>query len=116
MANPLTDLISDFAGKLTVLVQAQVMERARASVSAALGMSTPNRGPGRPPKAATALALIAKKTRRKPPRQLCPVPGCVNTAAPALGMVCVKHRDVSKAKIKKYREARRAKKLKAATA
>jgi hypothetical protein len=38
------------------------------------------------------------------------VPGCKNRAAPIFGMVCSKHKDVSKAKIKEYREARRAKK------
>ena len=113
MPNSLADLISDFAGKLTALVQSQAMDRARASVIAALGIATPKH-PGRPPKIATAIASIAKKARKKAPRQLCPVPGCKNTAAPIFGMVCAKHKDVAEAKIKKYREARKAKKLKAA--
>jgi hypothetical protein len=52
-----------------------------------------------------------KKARKKPPKQFCPVPGCKNPAAPVFGMVCAKHKDVAKAKIKKYREARKAKKL-----
>jgi hypothetical protein len=39
------------------------------------------------------------------------VPGCKNTAAPVFGMVCGKHKDMPKAKIKKYREARKAQKL-----
>jgi hypothetical protein len=39
------------------------------------------------------------------------VPYCRNAAAPIFGMVCAKHKDVPKAKIKKYREARKAKKL-----
>jgi hypothetical protein len=39
------------------------------------------------------------------------VPGCKNPAAPVFGMVCAKHRNVAKAKIRKYREARRAKEL-----
>jgi hypothetical protein len=39
------------------------------------------------------------------------VPGCKNAAAPVFGMVCAKHKDVAKSKIRKYREARRAKKL-----
>ena len=55
-----------------------------------------------------------KRPRRKGPKQLCPVPGCKNPAAPVFGMVCAKHKDVPKAQIKKYREARRAKKQKAA--
>jgi hypothetical protein len=73
------------------------------------------RGPGRPPKLLTAVSSAApvKKFRAPRPPQLCPVPGCKNVAAPAFGMVCSKHQKVSKAKIKKYREARRQAKLKA---
>jgi hypothetical protein len=39
------------------------------------------------------------------------VPYCRDVAAPVFGMVCAKHKDLPKAKIKAYREARRAKKL-----
>jgi hypothetical protein len=82
-------------------------------VSAALGGAPVKRGPGRPPKAAKALAAVAparKKPRKKAPPQYCPVPGCKNKAAPIFGMVCSDHKDVPKAKIKEYREARRAQK------
>jgi hypothetical protein len=41
------------------------------------------------------------------PKQLCPVPGCKNPAAPIFGMVCAQHKDVPRAKIKEYREQRR---------
>jgi hypothetical protein len=41
------------------------------------------------------------------PKQLCPVPGCKNPAAPVFGMVCAEHKNVAKTKIKEYREARR---------
>jgi hypothetical protein len=109
MANALSDLITDFAGKLTALVHSHAMERARARVNAALGMEAPKRR-GRPPTGATAVASVAKKPRKKAPRQLCPVPGCKNPAAPIFGMVCAKHKDVAKSKIRKYREARKAKK------
>ena len=88
------------------------MERAKAAVYEALGVS-PKRGPGRPPKAQSALTA-PKKARRKGPVQLCPVPGCKNPAAPVFGMVCAKHKDVAKSKIKKYRALRSAKKAKAA--
>jgi hypothetical protein len=71
------------------------------------------KGRGRP---AAALQLLAKRPRRKGPKQLCPVPGCKNPAAPVFGMACAKHKDVAKAKIKKYRTARRTKKLKAKAA
>ena len=90
------------------------MERARNAVAAALGGSNgvPARR-GRPPKslALRAAWAPAKKPRKKAPKQLCPVPGCSNPAAPVFGMVCVKHKDLPKKKIKKFREARRAKKL-----
>jgi hypothetical protein len=53
------------------------------------------------------LSGAAMAMRRRAPKQLCPVPGCKNAAAPVFGMVCAKHKDVPKAKIKTYREARR---------
>lgn len=81
------------------------MGRARQAVESALGV----RRPGRPAK--TSPIAIVKKPRKKAPKQFCPVPGCKNPAAPVFGMVCAKHKDVAKAKIKKYREARKAKKL-----
>lgn len=49
----------------------------------------------------------APRARRKSPVQLCPVPRCRNAAAPVYSMVCGAHKDVPKAKIKQYREARR---------
>jgi hypothetical protein len=98
-------LIEDFTLRLTALVESQAFERARTAVENALGI----RRPGRPAKISPI--AIGKKARKKPPRQLCPVPGCKNPAAPVFGMVCAKHKDVAKTKIKKYREARKAKKL-----
>jgi hypothetical protein len=44
------------------------------------------------------------------------VPGCEGTAAPVFGMVCAEHKDVPKAKVKEYREARRQAKLEGASA
>ena len=105
-------IVADFSNQLSALIEAQATERARAAVLGAFGVA-PKRGPGRPPKGASAITPI-KKARRKGPRQLCPVPGCKDPAAPVFGMVCSKHKDVAKSKIKKYREARRAKKLKVA--
>lgn len=109
-------IVDDFANQLSALIEAQVLERARATVAAALGAQG-KRGPGRPPKLAKLVGLTApglgdgrKKPRKKAPPQLCPVPGCKNRAAPIFGMVCSEHKDVPKAKIKQYREARRAKK------
>jgi hypothetical protein len=116
----LQSIVDEFANQLTALIEAQVVARARATVAAALG-TQPKRGPGRPPKVAqlaslgslsgsSAVSAGRKKPRKKAPPQLCPVPGCKNKAAPIFGMVCSAHKGVSKAKIKRYREARRAKK------
>jgi hypothetical protein len=110
-------IVDDFANQLSALIEAQVIARARATVAAALGAQG-KRGPGRPPKLAKLVALELpagitngrRKARKKAPPQLCPVPGCKNRAAPIFGMVCSDHKDVPKAKIKEYREARRAKK------
>jgi hypothetical protein len=103
-------IVSDFTNRLSALIEGQAMDRARTAVLSAFG-SPPRRGPGRPPKAATAATPVATKARKKPPRQLCPVPGCKNPAAPVFGMVCAKHKDLPKPLIKKYREARKAEKL-----
>jgi len=108
--NNLDTIVNDFTDRLLLLIEGDVRERARAAVETALGAGIGARRPGRPSKAlAPTLNRVARK---KPPRQLCPVPGCKNSAAPVFGMVCAKHKDVPKAKIKKYREARRARKLK----
>jgi hypothetical protein len=119
LAGPMSELqsvIQNFAAQLTTLIEGQAMARARAAVLAAFGAgesSAPRRG--RPPKgkpvAVAAAKAPVKKARKKLPKQLCPVPGCKNPAAPVYGMVCSKHRGVAKSKIRKYREARRAKKL-----
>jgi hypothetical protein len=102
------DLATDFANRIHDLIHADATERARAAVLGAFGMEGPKRR-GRPPKSAAAVALVTKKRRKLPP-QFCPVPGCKNKAAPVFGMVCAKHKDVAKGLIKKYREARKAKK------
>ena len=112
----LNTIVSDFAKQLSSLIEKEASERARTVVMAALG-GPPRRGPGRPPKSPARSAFTpssasgVKKARKKPPLQLCPVPGCKNPAAPVFGMVCAKHKDLPKTVIKKYREARKAKKL-----
>jgi hypothetical protein len=125
MARPASDtglrsLVEDFVSRLAASVEAEATNRARQMVMAALGSGALPRRRGRPPKLARfglnganfgSLVVAAGPTRRRP-KQLCPVPGCNNPAAPVFGMVCAKHKDVAKAQIKKYREARRAQKQK----
>jgi hypothetical protein len=108
--NNLRSLVEDFVGRLVSAVEADATNRARQMVITALGNGTLPRRRGRPPKFTSLLAVSGPSRRR--PKQLCPVPGCSNPAAPVFGMVCAKHKDVPKATIKKYREARRAAKQK----
>src|SRR5690242_19872757 len=103
-------LVTTFTTQLTAAVEQSVADRVRLSVAQLLGAPI-KRGPGRPPKNGRAMAAasvaVPARRQKKPPLQLCPVPGCKNPAAPIFGMVCAKHKGVPKAKIKKYREARR---------
>lgn len=66
----------------------------------------------RDPLNAQAPGMIKALVARKP--QLCPVPRCKGVAAPVYNMVCKRHKDVPKAKIAKFRKARRLANAKAA--
>jgi hypothetical protein len=122
-SSEIRDIVSQFVGQLSALIEQDAVSRAREVIlSAFSGGSSPTasartgRGPGRPPGRRASIASVAAikpgrpagKRRRKAPIQLCPVPGCTNRAAPVFGMVCSKHKDLPKAEIKKFREARRA--------
>jgi hypothetical protein len=103
----LRTLTESFVTRLAIVVEQETIARARATVESALGI----RRPGRPAK---VLSLtLSGRPRKKPPKQLCPVTACKNPAAPVYGMVCAQHKNLPKAKIKKYRALRRAKKEKA---
>src|SRR5437867_428190 len=111
-------VVDQFVSRLSSLIEQDTVSRARAAVLSAFGGRTPAgvslrsaRGGGdgvvtgrvgRPP----------GRKRRKGPIQLCPVPGCNNRAAPVFGMVCAKHKDLPKSEIRKFRERRRAQKIK----
>jgi hypothetical protein len=83
-------LLQEFSARLTELVERRTIERLQAAAAALIG--------GSPERAARA--------PRAPYVRACPVPGCKNPPAPAFGMVCSQHKDLPKAEIKKYREAR----------
>jgi hypothetical protein len=102
----ITAQIETFTQQLVATVEAAVAQRIQGALAGAFGIPQ-KRGPGRPPKQAVAhvAPVAAPKPARK--KQLCPVPGCTNPAAPIFGMVCKDHKNVAKSKIKKYREARR---------
>ena len=105
----ITAIVESFVKQITTAMEASMVDRIQAAIVGALG-APPKRGPGRPAKQAVAgSAPVAarsagKKTR---PRQLCPVPGCKNVAAPIFGMVCKDHKNVAKSKIAKYRAERK---------
>jgi len=115
----ITAQIETFTQQLVATVEAAVAQRIQAALAGAFGVPQ-KRGPGRPRKQAVALAadVTVKKSaeRKKPPKQLCPVPGCKNPAAPIFGMVCKDHKKVAKSKIKKYRQERREGKVTQTTA
>jgi hypothetical protein len=100
----ITAIVETFASQITAAVEASVAERLQAAIAGAFGAPA-KRGPGRPPKQVATVAPVAEKKR---PKQLCPVPGCKNLAAPVFGMVCKDHKNVAKSKIKKYRQERKA--------
>jgi hypothetical protein len=108
----LSSLITSFTVQFVSLIENATAERIRAALAGAFGAE--RRGPGRPPKVPVAALAAPAVTRAKRRKQLCPVPGCKNPAAPVFGMVCAKHKDVPKAKIKEYRAQRRAAKMKKA--
>src|SRR5690242_3141781 len=104
-------IVQEFVSRLSSLIEQDAVVRARSVVLSAFGVGSPGagrRGPGRPPGPGVKSA-DGRRKRRKGPIQLCPVPGCTNRAAPVFGMVCSKHKDLPKSEIRKFREARRAK-------
>jgi hypothetical protein len=127
-SSQIRNIVGDFVGQLSTLIEQDAVARAREAIMSAFsGSDAPSltangKRRGRPPGsgrrsagAILALAGVAGgvKKRKKAPIQLCPVPGCSNRAAPVFGMVCAKHKDLPKSEIRKFREARRAKRDKA---
>jgi hypothetical protein len=107
METNIRSLVEGFVNQIVAAVEADSVRRVQEAVAAAFagGVAAPRRR-GRPPRA-LAVASVATPIRRRP-KQFCPVPGCTGVAAPVFGMVCAKHKDLPKAKIKEYRAARKA--------
>ena len=102
--------VQQFTSQVAAFVEAATVQRIQSAILGNLGGAV-RRGPGRPPKNAGLLGgtgpLFSATPSRPRPKQLCPVPGCKNPAAPVFGMVCADHKSVAKSKIKEYRQARR---------
>jgi len=108
MGTDIRSLVEVFVNQMVAAIEADSVRRIRDAVAAAFGDEAPApRRLGRPPSLGAALPAAPVRHR---PKQLCPVPGCTGVAAPVFGMVCAKHKDVPKAKIKEYRAQRRAEK------
>lgn len=104
----ITVMVETFAFQITAAVEASMADRIQAALANVLG-APPKRGPGRPAKPAVAGVAIKPAEKKTRPKQLCPVPGCKNVAAPVFGMVCKDHKNVAKSKIKKYWAERKGK-------
>jgi hypothetical protein len=111
----ITEMVETFASSITAAVEASIAQRIQAAITDAFG-AAPKRGPGRPPKPTATVAAVPAAAKKSRPKQLCPVPGCKNLAAPVFGMVCSDHKNVAKSKIKKYRLERKGKTAIAPTA
>jgi hypothetical protein len=112
METNIRSLVEGFVNQIVAAVEADSVRRVQQAVNAAFagGAAAGLRKRGRPPKVGAIIPDLAPIKRR--PKQFCPVPGCTGVAAPVFGMVCAKHKDLPKGKIKEYRAQRRASKTK----
>jgi hypothetical protein len=111
METNIRSLVEGFVSQIVAAVEADSVGRVQQAVTAAFAGSVPEVGrrPGAPTRVLSGTAVSAPVRRR--PKQFCPVPNCSGVAAPVFGMVCAKHKDLSKAKIKEFRAQRRAAKV-----
>jgi hypothetical protein len=96
----ISELAENFVRQIVAATEAAVADRIQNAFASAFGDAAPQR-------AARKVTALAPTPSRARPKQLCPVPGCDNPAAPVFGMVCAKHKNVPRATINKYREQRK---------
>jgi len=109
METNIRSLVEGFVNQIVAAIEADSVRRVQQAVTAAFaGGAAPARRRGRPPRALVASAPAASAPVKRRPKQFCPVPGCTGVAAPVFGMVCAKHKDMAKSKIKEYRAQRKA--------
>lgn len=115
METNIRSLVEGFVNQIVAAIEADSVRRVQQAVTAAFSGSAvpaPASRRGRPPRAlgaapAAAASAVAAPVKHRP-KQFCPVPGCSGVAAPVFGMVCAKHKDMAKSKIKEYRAQRKA--------
>jgi len=109
MESNIRSLVEGFVNQIVAAIEADSVRRVQQAVTAAFtGGVAPAARRGRPARALVAAAPAAAAPVRRRPKQFCPVPGCSGVAAPVFGMVCAKHKDIAKSKIKEYRAQRKA--------
>jgi len=109
METNIRSLVEGFVNQIVAAIEADSVRRVQQAVIAAFsGGAAPAPRRGRPPRALAAASPAFAAPVKHRPKQFCPVPGCSGVAAPVFGMVCAKHKDMSKAKIKEYRAQRKA--------
>lgn len=109
MESNIRSLVEGFVNQIVAAIEADSVRRVQQAVQLAFAggaVSAPRRG--RPARALGAAAPSASAPAKRRPKQFCPVPGCSGVAAPVFGMVCAKHKDMAKSKIKEYRAQRKA--------
>ncbi len=108
METNIRSLVEGFVNQIVAAVEADSVRRVQQAVTAAFAGSTgASSRRGRPPRELASAPVASAPVKRRP-KQFCPVPGCTGVAAPVFGMVCAKHKDMPKSKIKEYRAQRRA--------
>jgi len=109
METNIRSLVEGFVNQIVAAIEADSVRRVQQAVTAAFaGGVVPAPRRGRPPRALVAAAPAVAASVKRRPKQFCPVPGCSGVAAPVFGMVCAKHKDIAKSKIKEYRAQRKA--------
>ncbi len=109
MESNIRSLVEGFVNQIVAAIEADSVRRVQQAVTAAFtGAASPAGRRGRATRAVVASAPAVAAPIKRRPRQLCPVPGCTGVAAPVFGMVCAKHKDMPKSKIKEYRAQRKA--------
>ena len=106
METNIRSLVEGFVNQIVAAVEADSVSRVQQAVTSAFAGGAVVAG-----RSARSVALgapVAAAPVRHRPKQFCPVPGCTGVAAPVFGMVCAKHKDMPKAKIKEFRAQRRA--------
>ena len=107
METNIRSLVEGFVNQIVAAIEADSVRRVQQAVTAAFAGTVAPARRGRPPRALAGVSAVAAPIKRRP-KQFCPVPGCTGVAAPVFGMVCTKHKDMSKAKIKEFRAQRKA--------